>query len=62
MKHLLRRLSLDRADAATTSEPLGRVNSTLCEEMGESDTCELPQKLSVFLLLMEDGDCVSFLI
>lgn len=64
MKHLLKHLRLDRADAATTAQPLGRLKSTLGkrEEMGEcyASLRELPQKLTVFFLLMENADCVFF--
>lgn len=58
MKHLLKHLQLDRADAATTTKPHGRLNSILGkrEGMGEcyASLRELPQKLTVFFLLMEN--------
>lgn len=66
MKHLLKHLRLDRADAATTAQPLGRLKSTLGkrEEMGEcyASLRELPQKLTVFFLLIENADCFFFLL
>lgn len=63
--HLLKHLQPDRADAATTTEPLGRLNSTLgkCEEMEEcfASRCELPLKLIGFFILMENADAVFFI-
>lgn len=65
MKHLLKHLQLDRADAAATAQPRGTLNSTLGkhQEMRECSPSlrELPQKLTVFFLLMENADPVFFL-
>lgn len=64
MKHLLKHLQLDMADAATTAQPLGRLRSTLgkLEEMGESNASlpDVPKKLTVFFLLTENADWVGF--
>lgn len=59
-KHPLEHLELDRADTATTAEPLGRLNGILGYrvEMSYLFLCRLPLKFTMSFLWMENADYV----